>query len=193
MGQQTSNSILKKALNQLPNHEPSDAIWSTLEKELDGQSKLQTLPTYEPSDGLWAAIETDLPTKRSSIFWLKRISLAASVLLILGVFYTKFTATTTVQISYHQEEIKEHLLLNDWEEDGDVVAEIEAICSAQKYLCSAADFQSLQEELTELEMAKSELKTALDNYGKDIALIAQLSEIELERTSVLKKIMAQLL
>ena len=49
--------------------------------------------------------------------------------------------------------------------------------------------QSLQAELEELTMAKNSLEEALGKYGTDIDLIGQLTEIERQRTALLKQIL----
>lgn len=194
MKEKSANSALTMALQSLPKYEPSAEIWATLEKELDLHKGIQSLPTHTPSKEVWETIEQHLNPKSYSVFWLKRLSIAAAILLLVGSYLIFSNSSERLeQFTYQQEEIDLNLLVPDWEEDAEVVSQIEKRCASQQYLCTALEFQSLQQELVELENAKMELKTAIDNYGKDIELIAQLSEIELERTHVLKKMVAQIL
>lgn len=194
MKEKSANPALKMALQNLPKYEPSTEIWATLDKELDFQKGIQTLPDYSPSEAIWEQIEAELPRKTNTIFWLKRLSIAASFLLFIGIFLLKeSTLKNNEQLTYQQEEIDLSLLVADWEDEDALTSQIEALCTTQRYLCTAPEFTELQQELTELETAKLELKTAIENYGKDVELIAQLSEIELERTGILKKMVAQIL
>ena len=52
------------------------------------------------------------------------------------------------------------------------------------------EYNTLIEEFEELNSAKDELKMVLDNYGTDPDIIEQISEIEYERSRVIKKMAA---
>jgi len=204
MNQEINHPILKKAVTRLPTYQPPDEIWLALDKELNLQKGLQQLPEHQPSELVWETIESNLAENASRtwssgstqhrLFWLKRLSIAASFLLLIGIVWWRLNQTgTTQQFQYAEETIDVQLLEADWDEDGEALAQIEAICKAKAYTCALPEFQQLEEELAELNEAKSDLKQAINNFGKDTQLIAKLSEVELERTTVLKKMIANIL
>ena len=96
-------------------------------------------------------------------------------------------------LSYAVETVDEQLFEADWDEDENLFEEINVICQTKTYSCTVPEFQILEKELQELNEAKSDLKQAINSFGKDTELISQLSEIELERTTVLKKMIATIL
>ena len=203
MNQETNHTILKKAVTRLPMHQPPDEIWSAIDNALHLQKGIQQLPQHQPAESIWQTIELDLAKSVSStqssgstrrLFWIKRMSIAASFLLLVGMCWwsmNKFSNSN--QFHYSQELINTQLLIADWDEDAEVFTQIEAICQTKTYVCSAPEFQELEQELQELNAAKLDLKQAINDFGKDTQLIAQLSEVELERTVILKKMIANIL
>lgn len=207
MNKETNPIILKKAVTRLPVYEPPNEVWSAIASELDLQKGLQRLPNHQPKEFVWEAIEANLvkntsasinikpnANKTSRIFWIKKLSIAASILFILSTsWWIKKDVFTQDKFQYTQETINAQLLVADWDEDGEALTQIKAICEDKNYACTAPEFQQLRQELEELNEAKLDLKQAIDNFGKDIQLIAKLSEVELERTVVLKKMIANIL
>ncbi len=203
MNQETNPIILKKTVTQLPIYEPPNEVWSVIANELDLQKKLQTLPNHPPKEFVWETIEMNLAKSASRtqssgstqrIFLVKRLGIAASILFMLGISWWIMTdAFTQNKFQYTQETINAQLLVADWDEDGEALTQIKAICEVKNYACTAPEFQQLEQELNELNEAKSDLKQAIDDFGKDTQLIAKLSEVELERTVVLKKMIANIL
>ena len=198
MNQDINHKTLKKAVTQLPTYPPPDEIWLAMDKELNLQKGIGQLPEHEPPKLVWESIEANLVKHAESakprLFWRKRWSIAASFLLLIGAsWWVMNQAKTTESFQYAQETIDVQLLEADWDEDGEALAQIEAICKAKAYTCALPEFQQLEQELEELNEAKSDLKQAIEDFGKDTQLIAQLSEVELERTTILKKMMANIL
>lgn len=202
MNQELNSNNLKEAITRLPIYAPPNTIWAQIDYELNLQKGIQQLPQHQPSDLVWQVIETDLvksvrvvkPSSTKWSFWINKLSIAAAVLLLIGTSWWIFSTTITPnQLSYSQEIINAQLLTEDWEEDSEALAQIEAICQLNNYACTATEFQSLEEELKELNEAKLTLTQAIENFGKDTQLIAKLSEVELERTAVLKKMIANIL
>lgn len=198
MNQDINHRTLKKAVTQLPTHQPPDAIWLAMDKELNLRKGVRQLPEHQPPTLVWEGIEANLVKNtgsvKSRLFWLKRLSIAASFLLLIGAsWWISNQRTTAESFQYAQETIDLQLLEADWDEDEEALAQIEAICKAKTYTCALPEFQQLEQELEELNEAKLDLKQAIDDFGKDTQLIAQLSEVELERTTILKKMMANIL
>ena len=202
MNQEFNHTILKKAITRLPIYEPPAKIWQGIDNELTLQNELKQLPNHQPPALVWKNIESNLSKSASRtwssgstkrILWIKRLSIAAAILLIFGVGWWQLNPSNATQLSYAQEKINPQLLIADWDEDTEVLTQIEAICQIKNYVCTAPEFQQLEQELQELDEAKLDLKQAIDNFGKDTQLIAQLSEVELERTAILKKMMVNIL
>ncbi len=203
MNQETNHTILKKAVTRLPLHQPPDAVWSAVDEALNLQKGIQRLPNHQPAELVWHSIEKNLVESASitlssgstrRLLWTKKISIAASFLLVSVMSWwaiNKFSNTN--QFHYTQEIIDPQLLIADWDEDAEVFTQIEAICQTKNYACTAPEFQQLEQELQELNAAKSDLKQAIDDFGKDTQLIAKLSEVELERTLILKKMITHIL
>jgi len=188
-----NKNILKKAITRLPNYEPSEAIWKTIDSELDLKKCIDTLPQYTPTEDLWENINRQLPTKKTTVFSLKKWAVAAAILLCLGVNFWLYSRPTTPPLQYAIENIDQQLFEADWDNDESLFEEINAICQTKTYSCTIPEFQSLEKELQELNEAKSDLKQAINSFGKDTELISQLSKIELERTMILKKMIATIL
>ncbi len=208
MNQSFNHNILKKAVTQLPSYEPPPEVWSGIDDELNLQKGIKQLPNHQPADLVWQVIEANLTKStsrtysdsyrkggtRQRFFWIKRLSIAASLLFLIGISWWGIrNIAPQNQLSYSQETIDVQLLIEDWEEDSEALAQIEAICQIKNYACMAIEFQALEQELKELNEAKLDLKQAIDAFGKDTQLIAKLSKVELERTTVLKKMIANIL
>ena len=156
----------KNIRNQLPTYEPPLKVWEEIDNALNLQNSIQTLPTYQPSEVVWENIVADLPTIQPKVFWLKKLSLAAAVFLLIGmIWWQQQSASSEVTISYSKELIDNNLLVADWDEEEMVLTQIEGICATQNYVCTAPEFQLLEKELQELENAKSALKEAINNFG----------------------------
>ena len=80
----------------------------------------------------------------------------------------------------------------DWNEDEDAFDMVMNFCKTQNIVCELPEFKMLKSELEELNTAREVLKTALEFYGTDPELIAQLTSIEHERSGVLKKMIAKI-
>jgi len=184
---------LAKAIKQLPSYKPREEVWDSIERQLVLQRGIRRLPTYNPTEEIWQKIEVALPAKRFNIRW-KLFSIAATILLVIGWNWWSYLAGQTVSnISYAEEVINPQLLVKDWEEEEVILNQIEAYCQIQKSACIDQEFKDLEMELQELTAAKTVLEEAINNYGKDLEIIAQLSKIELERTVLLKKMMSNIL
>jgi len=70
---------------------------------------------------------------------------------------------------------------------------LELLCQQQQFACANSLFKTLQIELKDLDVAKQELVNAIRIYGKDAALIVQLKDLELERTTVIREMYQSIL
>lgn len=203
--QEKNRHILLEAIQNLPQYEPEALNWlaieaelEVLEKEDDLQNAINELPAYSPADSLWDNIENELETdskKAGRVVWLKRVSTvaAAIVLLVVGNFiFNQNSEQESITFSYSQEIVEDDLLKQDWDDDNDAFEMVMAFCETENIVCTLPEFVVLKTELEDLNSAREEVKTALDHYGVDAELIAQLTRIEHDRSGVLKKMIAKI-
>jgi hypothetical protein len=203
--QEKNKHILQKAIQELPQYEPEALVWlaidgelEVIEKEDNLQNAINELPTYNPSDSLWENIDAELEAdikKAGRVVWLKRISSVAAVIvfLIVGNFiFNQNNSQENITISYSQEVVEDDFLKQDWDEDDDAFEMVMAYCKTENIVCELPEFIVLKTELEDLNNAREELKNALDHYGTDAELIAQLTRIEHDRSDVLKQMIAKI-
>lgn len=202
--------ILLEAIENLPKYTPKDQIWDGIElaldkeqAETDFQETIAELPNYSPPDFVWNQIESTLDEEELMMDagleqetkvvrfnnWKKYASIAAAIALIISVAIPFLTDTkaSDVSISYSEEVIQDELMNDDWDADEDAFQMVMAQCKEMLLACEQAEFKILKEELEELNMAREQLKEAMGGYNTDTNLLAQLTQIELERSDVLKK------
>ena len=178
---------------KLPEYEPSDEIWNNIEAKLHKnglQKGIQNLPQYEPNAEIWEQIEAKLTPKTVSLFSWRWVAVAASFVLIIGLSWVyRFNNQL---ITYSQEVVNKKLLLQDSDNSDADYAMITAYCKQQTYVCENPEFISLKTELTNLQQASLELKAAIGQYNTEPALIAQLAEIEQQKSEILRKMTAKI-
>ena len=192
-----NRETLKQAIQGL---EPTPApafIWDEIatalleaDQEVLIQEAIPRLSRHEAPALVWENIADSLEQNKTTkirringYYW----SAAASVALILAA--TLWFSLGTEQASYvaSVESMDRHLLDNDWESDEAIFAEVMEL--HDNYLKVFTDQESVtwRAELAELNDARTELLGAMDLYGKDHELIRQLSNVERDRTEVIKK------
>jgi len=205
---ETNKHILIEAINNLPQHEPKPKLWDIIDMELTKEKQevglknsIRQLPNYDPPAQLWDEIEAglDQDTKQeASVFSLRRWASVAAVFVAvsIGAWLLYSTNTTSggaiVSVSYSEENIASSFFNTDWDNDEDAFAMVAEFCKTEQMICKQPDFKILTAELDELNAARIELKDAMDNYGKDPELIAQLTSIEHERSDLLKQIIKRI-
>lgn len=203
--QEKNKHILQEAIQKLPQYEPESLVWlaidaelEVIEKENSLQNAINELPVYSPADSLWENIDAELEAdvkKAGRVVWLKRISSAAAVIafLVIGNFmFNQNDGEESITISYSQELVEDDILKQDWDEDNDAFEMVMAFCKTENIVCELPEFISLKTELEDLNIAREEVKNALDHYGTDAELIAQLTRIEHDRSDVLKQMIAKI-
>ena len=192
MNQEKNKNTLSAALKKIPEQPVRDKVWSNIEQELFLQESLQDLPLHIPSSTVWDEIEEELGERTKTIHLLRKIA-AVGVLLSIGLWWTNTSISSSVTLSYSQEQIDQRFIKDDWNSEVIEIEELEALCQYQQFACVNASFKSRQVELNELESVKQELVNAIDTYGKDATLIGQLKELEFERTTVIREMYQSLL
>jgi hypothetical protein len=200
MKEQNQNN-LKSALGKLPEYEPPDTVWQGIETRLP----LLELPTYDAPDFVWQQIEEQLNspqnrnrkteirnTQRGGQFY--RWAIAASIVLVVsvGFWFLKTQNTEQINISISTEVVDNQLLKKDFDNEEHAFAMVETFCKTALPVCEQPEFKNLKNELDTLNTAREELKNALGEYAADPDLIAELTKIENERTSVLRQLVEKI-
>ncbi|NOU47747.1 MAG: hypothetical protein HOO86_11890, partial [Bacteroidales bacterium] len=81
-----------------------------------------------------------------------------------------------------------------WEEDELEVAEVlNLICNENPRACKSPEFIHMNDELLYLDQSKQAILNQLSKYDKNIELEKMLMKIELQRTSLIKEMIAKTL
>lgn len=201
--QEKNRATLRRAIDALPEKKAPQESWNTISYRLSEEQQFAQLsvvarqmPMLSAPDGVWATIEEELtrpaapPTlslrPRQWLGWAAAIALA-----LAAAWYawpTQPAATVTVSVA--SQEADPTLLTTDWDADEAAFAQVSALYRKHQQVFSSPTGRDWLAELQELNDARSELKAAIQTYGRDAVLLNQLADIERERSAILKK-MAQ--
>lgn len=173
---------------QLPEYEPSDEVWKKIEAGLNEnamQKAISHLKTYEPTEDVWTGISQELNTQKTKLIGWQWLAVAASVLLIAGTWL--FKQKDTPSISFSEEKLDMQLLFSSTDNSQKQYEMIVAYCKQQTYVCQNREFKELKSELEELNSASIQLKDAVGEYNTEPELMAQLTAIEQQKASVIRK------
>jgi len=171
--------------------DPPEAIWTNIDHELNRREKLSSLKRYNPPEEVWENIDRTLTTnriKRKTVQWLTGASAVAAVL-ILGFFI--FTPNGGNNYSYSEEWVQIQDV-HQWEEDDQSVEQVLALlCNENPATCKTPEFKELEKELSFLNQSKQEILNQLNKYDANTELEIKLTEIELERSNLIKEMIAK--
>jgi hypothetical protein len=193
-----NHTVLKNTLKNLPTYAPDDSIWNAIESRLP----LMELPAYEPPVDIWESIENQLvieekqekePFQLRGVRLWKFAAVAASLAIVLTAsFYWFLNKKENAQIIVSTETIDNQLIKPDWNDADKDFEIVQEFCKSALPKCEEPEFKNLKSELDELNTAREELKNALSDYNSDPDLVAQLSQLENERSVVLRKMIQQM-
>ncbi len=192
--------ILSKAIAQLPIHKPEELVWDNIAASLD---KIQTntlpihqLKEFQAPDFIWDNIETQLTKPaRTSIRWIKLLPYAAAIsgLIWFSFFFFSNKKADTLAFQYSTEKLSSTALFDiDWTEDEAAFSMVENLCETYTFACENAEIQFLRTELIELTSAKEQIKSNFSSYQNDPSLVKRLSQIERQRSDLLKQFIAKI-
>lgn len=193
---EVNKEILQQAIKKMPTYEPPQSVWEQLEVELDYDTltvPTEKLPQYNPPDTLWENIAAELPSSQNK--WVRRKWWVLGFLLVvvvstIGYFYFKNHTTEKLEIT--TEEVEVIFASEDWENDDEAFDMILAYCKQAALVCDNPKFRTLKTDLEELNEASETLKNAIGNFSTESQLIEQLKEIELQRSDILKEMIAEI-
>ncbi|MCB0652598.1 MAG: hypothetical protein KDC85_15075 [Saprospiraceae bacterium] len=195
---------LQQAIRQLPEYAPPPQIWERVEQGLlvaDQEEQISEviseLHQYDPPAFLWEKIEEALEIpKQEKIgrvipLGVRRFMAYAAVAAgIIVSFFMIRNNQPVEQISYAEEVVNEATFVNDWNADEEDFEVVLAALEESEYLTQIPEIQQLKFELEELNDAKMEVESMMEQYGTDEKLVGNIREIELERTDIIKKLAA---
>ena len=176
--------------------EPPEDIWTNIDNELSRREKLAALINYDPPAEVWENIERKLSirkterTKRRIIHWLKWSSATAAIF-VLGFFIFTAINNKNSNFSYSEEWVELQDVQQWTEEDPLVEQALALICNEKPAECNALEFKELEEELSLLNQSKQAILRQLNKYDTNTGLEILLTEIELERSNLIKEMIAK--
>lgn len=173
---------------QLPEYEPSDDVWKKIEASLNDdvmQKAISQLRNYEPTEVVWTGINRGLNQQTPKLINWRWVAVAASVLLIASMWL--YQQNDTPSISFSEEKLDKQLLFSSTDNSQKQYEMIVAYCKQQTYVCQNPEFKELKSELEELNSASIQLKEAVGEYNTEPELMAQLSAIEQQKASIIRK------
>ena len=185
-------------LRALPTYDAPDLVWQGIKKRLLKVEKpVKRLKILRGVNlrkifNLPKIATTNLPKIATTN--LPKIAIAASVALVVSIgfwfFRTQKTVEQTVVVS--TEVVDNQLLKKDFDNEEASFALVEAFCKTATPVCEQPEFKTLKNELDTLNSARAELKIAIGDYAADADLIAELTKIENERTTVLRQLIEKI-
>ena len=151
---------------------------------------INNLSTYSPPEMVWERIESELDKPKIIPLWKIYLAAACVTALVVGSWW--YFQNPVENITYSEEKINKSFVPTTSLEVEKQNAKIEAICAERVTVCEKPEFKSLKLELDELNTAHKQLKEVIGNYNPDPTLVAQLADIETERSAVLKKLVEKI-
>lgn len=166
---------LKKAIDGLPNYSPKDNLWDDISDAMniqEGETALheaiKELPTHKAPEQIWAKIESELP-KTAKRFWLKPLAAAASIAILLSIFWINNQPPfegEIVNVSHKELPVLKQELVNLNQFDhSQRDSAFRTIVRAQKKESDAA--KQILAELDEIEANKKGLKSRMSRYDNN--------------------------
>jgi len=189
----------KNASSNLPllsEIEPPESIWNNIDKKLSRKAKISSLTEYSPPEKIWVSIDKDLSIKkvnhlkRQIVKWAKWSSAIAAIF-TLGIFIFNTANTKKNDFSYSKESL-ELTEIQNWSDDElSVEYALDLICKENPIACNSPQFKEMDKELRFLNQSKQAIIEQLNKYDTNTELELLLTEIELERSSLIKEMIAQ--
>ena len=209
---------LRRAIAQLPTHEPSSEAWLRIEGHLAADAalaqQLLALPTHEPDEAVWGAIAGRLdalapvPAPAGARPWRlasgrvrrRAWALAASLALLLAGGWWQWE----YNINPAAPALRETLAFSEETVEGPLPASttlayadplerqgeafIDAHCSSLPAVCQSGEFRALRTQLTELETQETELRQAAQRFGQSPELLREQTRLITLKASITREL-----
>lgn len=189
-------SLSSNKLPQLSEIEPPESIWDNIDKKLSKREKISALTEYNPPEKVWENIDKEVSLKNANhlkrqIFQWVKWSSAAAAIFTLGLFIFNTVNTNNNDFSYSEESLELTNMQNWNDDDLSVEYALALICKENPTACKSPEFKEMDNELTFLNQSKQAIIEQLNKYDTNTELELMLTEIELERSSLIKEMIAQ--
>ncbi|NML66526.1 hypothetical protein HHL22_15060 [Hymenobacter sp. RP-2-7] len=197
---------LRRAVGELPTHEPDASTWDAIAARLTGEQALARalpqLPTYEPAPDTWEHLAARLdqlaaPKPRWRLRPRRRwaavsLGLAASLLLLLTVGrgwwrqaaapFSPVVATVPPALPA----LPPPPAADPLEAEGEQF--IDAHCSSLPQVCQSGEFQQLRAQLTALQQQERRLRTQTQQRGANPHLVQQQVQVTIRKATVTREL-----
>lgn len=213
LDQAAAEAPLRRAISDLPDHEPPVLLWDNIEAGMAAENAeaplrqaISELPEYDPPTLVWENIQAVLeegqvlPLRPAVApanvvpMWRRPAIAAGFTALLCALAWLVLTPSgsekvslsySTVEVNIHQEDAEAmrdeqafELVLNEFNQ--------QLALSEDPYLLE------LKRELEDLDLAKRQIEEVMGKYGKDENLVLQITNIEHERSAVLKEMVTMI-
>jgi hypothetical protein len=203
MAEEKNIRTLKRALRELPGYEPPEALWDDIAESLHEnplQKALGDLPRYDPPGEVWAGIEDELlqrPRQGAKVVRLPGktgLGAAAAIAILLVAAFWLISdnggSNPEIKLSYSQETVLLPEMAQDPQEAESYFSQVLEAFEERPFLRDLVDYERLRGELEALNMARDELRGAMERFGEDADLVRQLGRVERDRSDILKELAA---
>lgn len=191
-----NNNVLSHGLNQIGSFDPPESVWNQISEELLNRKKSPSLGLYDPPKKVWENIDSRLTVNeenrmRKQIIRMFQWTSAVAAILVLGLFIYTSINTNNNNFSY-SEEWMEYRNVQSWNEDSySIEYALALICEEKPIACKSSEFKEMEEELTFLNQSKQTILQQINKYDTNTELEILLTKIELERSSLIKEMIAK--
>ena len=217
---ENGHAHLRRAVAALPAHAPDPATWPRIAAQLAAEqaiaAALPHLPTHAPAPAAWATIAARLDASSESVaagpapvgrtLWPARLGwvagLAAAVLLLLGVWWLRPNAPTSLLATAAPQEtvtFSEEVAALPVPAPASLTAPadplaqqgeafIEAHCTSLPTVCQSGEFRALRAQLTEVEAQQRRLHQDAQRFGSSPALVREQGQLTTLRATLTREL-----
>ena len=190
-----NRTTLKDALSRMPVYAPPAKCWQEIGRELDKvaaeaplHSALHELPAYTPPSMVWARITDTLEADTSQQ--------QLTEVLALGLWWAwpqPDEAPLQATYTYDQQTTRAQFAsIEDWGQADALMQKAVNEFREDPVAKQLPTYELLLSEWADLKDAQEEVAKMMERYGKDAQLIRQMSEIEKERSGLIREMITQI-
>lgn len=210
LGPEDGDPNLRRALRELPAHEPGADTWDAIAAQLAGEQALARalpqLPTHEPDADTWDVVAHRLgqlaaprplwqPRPRR---WAVSLSLAASLVLLLAAglaWWGRPAQPASVAVAAPalpaMPALPPPLAAKPLETEGE--AFIDAHCSSLPQVCQSGEFRQLRAQLMALQQQEQYLRSQTQRRGATPQLVQQQVQVTIRKATVTRELIQLLI